>query len=161
MEISDLGQDRVRVSNATGSVCPPQLKVTVGFDAGFVAEAGVSYAGSSAQQRGELAVAIIKQRLARVHGISDGVRADLIGVNSLFATAGARAQEAEDIRLHVTLRTRDRELAELMLWKVEFLLCCGPAGGGGYRGNILPAVITKSVLVDRTAVPTKVEVLTS
>jgi hypothetical protein len=161
VEISDLGQDRVRVSNAKGSERPAQLKVTVGFDAGFVAEAGVSYAGSSAQQRGELAAAIVGQRLAEVHGISNGARTDLIGVNSLFATAGARARDSEDVRLHVTLRTRSRELAELMLWEVEALLCCGPAGGGGYRGNISPAVITKSVLVDRAAVPTRVEVLTS
>jgi hypothetical protein len=161
VEISDLGHDRVRISNAKGSERPTQLKVTVGFDAGFMAEAGVSYAGSSAQPRGELAAKIIKQRLAEVHGIREGVRADLIGVNSLFATAGAHSRDSEDVRLHVMLRTRDRELAELMLWEVEALLCCGPAGGGGYRGNISPAVITKSVLLDRAAVQTRVEVLTS
>ena len=38
-----------------------------------------------------------------------------------------------------------------MLWEVESLLCCGPAGGGGFRGVITPAVMTKSVLIDRAA----------
>ena len=39
-----------------------------------------------------------------------------------------------------------------MLWEVELLLCCGPAGGGGFRGVITPAVTTKSVLIDRAKV---------
>ena len=38
-----------------------------------------------------------------------------------------------------------------MLWEVESLLCCGPAGGGGYRGAIVPSVMTKSALIDRGA----------
>jgi hypothetical protein len=39
-----------------------------------------------------------------------------------------------------------------MLWEVESLLCCGPAGGGGFRGAITAAVMTKSILVDRAQV---------
>ena len=45
-----------------------------------------------------------------------------------------------------------KDQAETMLWEVESLLCCGPAGGGGYRGSITPAVMTKSVLIDRALV---------
>ena len=47
------------------------------------------------------------------------------------------------------MRAPSREEAELLLWEVESLLCCGPAGGGGYRGNITPSVITYSTSVDR------------
>jgi hypothetical protein len=46
-----------------------------------------------------------------------------------------------------------------MLWEVEALLCCGPAGGGGFRGAITPAVVTKSILIDRSLVTPTVEVL--
>jgi hypothetical protein len=46
-----------------------------------------------------------------------------------------------------------------MLWEVEALLCCGPAGGGGFRGAITPAVVTKSILIDRDLVTPAVEVL--
>ena len=48
--IDDQGKDRVRVSGAPGRARPDQLKVTVGFDAGFLAEAGVSYAGPAASR---------------------------------------------------------------------------------------------------------------
>ena len=159
VDIQAAGEDRVRVSNAGGSKRPDTLKVTVGFDGGFQGEAGVSYAGPAAQERGRLAAEIVTQRMARVHGIEADLRIDLIGVSSLFATAGVCAADAQDVRLHVTLRSPIKEYAELMLWEVESLLCCGPAGGGGYRGAIMPCVMTKSVLIARERVKPTLDIL--
>jgi hypothetical protein len=152
VEIRDHGNDRVQVSNAAGRMRPNDLKVTVGFDAGVLAEAGVSYAGPSASARGRLAAEIVGARLKSTHGLTSDIRIDLIGASSLFATAGKVNTDSEDVRLHIATRTTKREEAELLLWEVESLLCCGPAGGGGFRGVITPAIMTKSVLIDRTIV---------
>ncbi len=157
--VKNLGEDRVRVEGAAGRARPEKLKVTVGFDAGVMAEAGVSYAGPAAGERGRLAAGIVETRLKEIHRISSPVRIDLIGAGSLFATAGKTRTDSEDVRLHVALRTTEREQADLMLWEVESLLCCGPAGGGGYRGVITPAVETKSVLIDRGLVKPTFEIL--
>jgi hypothetical protein len=46
-----------------------------------------------------------------------------------------------------------------MLWEVESLLCCGPAGGGGFRGSIVPCVMTKSVLIARERVKPTLQIL--
>jgi hypothetical protein len=146
------GTDRVRVAGAAGSLRPEKLKVTVGFDGGFMGEAGVSYAGPNAAARGRLAAEVVEERLREVHSLQGPIRIDLIGVNSLFATAGVEGRPSEDVRLHVAFRSRRREEVELMLWEVESLLCCGPAGGGGFRGAIVPSVVTRSVLIDRAAV---------
>jgi hypothetical protein len=151
------GDNRVRVSNASGRERPKQLKVTVGFDAGFLAEAGVSYAGPAAGPRGRQARDIVLERLTKVVDPQSSLRVDLIGASSLFATAGRADFESEDVRLHAALRTTSRDEAELMLWEVESLLCCGPAGGGGFRGAITPAVMTKSVLIDRQLAKPTVE----
>jgi hypothetical protein len=159
VDVQAAGVDRVKVSNAGGSKRPDTLKVTVGFDGGFQGEAGVSYAGPAAQERGQLAAEIVHDRLARVHGNKADLRIDLIGVSSLFATAGLRATEAQDVRLHVALRSPAKDDAELMLWEVESLLCCGPAGGGGYRGSIVPCVMTKSVLIARERVKPTLQVM--
>ena len=152
VQIAGAGTDRVQVSQASGTARPQTLKVTVGFDGGFQGEAGVSYAGPAAQERGRLATEVVRERLSKVHGIASDLRIDLIGVSSLFATAGVSAYDAQDVRLHVTLRSRAKEDAELMLWEIESLLCCGPAGGGGFRGSIVPCVMTKSVLIERERV---------
>jgi len=44
---------------------------------------------------------------------------------------------------------------------VESLLCCGPAGGGGFRGSITPSVVTRSVLIDREAVRPSLRMFTA
>jgi hypothetical protein len=159
VNVKSVGADRVQISNASGRTRPERLKVTVGFDGGFHAEAGVSYAGPAAIERGRLACDIVRQRLAQAHGIADHVRVDLIGASSLFATAQHYPADTQDVRLHVALRTRERTAAETMLWEVESLLCCGPAGGGGFRGAITAAVMTKSILIDRAQVTPSLTVL--
>lgn len=159
VRVENVGQNRVRVSNAGGQARPDTLKVTVGFDGGFQGEAGVSYAGPGAQSRGRLAADIVAQRMRSVHRLTADLRVDLIGSSSLFATAGQRSDDSQDVRLHVAVRSPEREDAEIMLWEVESLLCCGPAGGGGYRGAITPCVMTKSVLIPRERVTPTIEVL--
>ena len=110
-----------------------------------------------AQAEANLAAAILGERLGR--RASDGLRIDLIGVNSLHQTAGKQGHASEDVRVRVALRSRRREDCEWMLWEVESLLCCGPAGGGGYRGQITPAVVTQSALIERGAVKPTVRML--
>jgi len=155
----EVAPDRVLVGNASGRARPDSLKVSVGFDGGFLGEAGVSYAGANAEGRARLAAEIVEERLHNVHAMQCPIRIDLVGVNSLFATAGASGAVTQDVRLRVALRSRRREEAELMLWEVESLLCCGPAGGGGFRGTIVPSVVTRSVLIDRGKVRPTVRML--
>ena len=152
-------RDRVRVAGAGGTQRPDKLKVTVGFDGGFMGEAGVSYAGANAQRRAQLAAEVLNERLRPLVRNDSAMRIDLVGVNSLFATAGVGAADVEDVRVRVALRSPRRRDAELMLWEVESLLCCGPAGGGGYRGSIVPSVVTRSVLIDRAQVEPRVTML--
>ena len=157
VRIAEAGKDRVRVEGAGGRQRPDKLKVTVGFDGGYLGEGGISYAGPGADGRAKLAADILGARLGRRTG--DGLRIDLIGVNSLYQTAGKRGLASEDVRVRVALRSRQREDCEWMLWEVESLLCCGPAGGGGYRGQITPSVVTHSALIERSAVKPSLRVL--
>jgi hypothetical protein len=161
VEIREQGVNRVRVSGAAGTARPERLKVTVAFDGGLLAEAGISYAGPGAKGRAELAAAIVRERMLGVHGCNAPLRLDLIGVSALHATAVAYPSDAQDVRLRVALRAGSRAEAELLLWEVESLLCCGPAGGGGYRGQITPSVITYDAYLERDRVQPRVEILTA
>jgi hypothetical protein len=153
------GPDRVAVGGAGGRARPALLKVTVAFDGGLLAEAGISYAGAGARARAELAGAIVRERMVALHGCNAPLRVDLIGVDALHGTARAYPSDALDVRLRAALRADAREQAELLLWEVESLLCCGPAGGGGYRGQITPSVITHAAYVDRAQVATCVTII--
>jgi hypothetical protein len=94
-----------------------------------------------------------------VHGCNAPLRLDLVGVDALHATARPQRGEVLDVRVRAALRAGSREQAELLLWEVESLLCCGPAGGGGYRGQITPSVITHSAYLPREQVPTRIEII--
>ena len=65
----------------------------------------------------------------------------------------------DNIRVHATFASTDRAAVETVLWEVESLLCCGPAGGGGFRGQIVPKVVTHSAFLPRAAVAARTEVL--
>ena len=159
VQIGEVGPDRVAVGGAHGRPRPDRLKVTVAFDGGLLAEAGVSYAGPGAKARAELAGAIVEERMLGVHGCNAPLRIDLIGVSALHGSALQYPSDARDVRLRAALRADSREQAELLLWEVESLLCCGPAGGGGYRGQITPSVITYSAYIDRAQVQPRIEIL--
>ena len=159
VSVTAAGKDRVRVDGAGGAPRPEALKVTVAFDGGWLAEAGVSYAGEGAGERAAMAGDIVLERMRRVHGTNAPVRVDLVGVRSLHATALDYPTEARDVRVRCAMRASSRDEAELLLWEVESLLCCGPSAGGGYRGAVTPSVITYSASIDRDAVSPRVEVL--
>jgi hypothetical protein len=156
VRVTETGRDRVHLEGASGRERPRTLKVTVGFDGGFLGEAGISYAGPNAARRARLARDILLERLQRHPGLAGKLRIDIIGLASLHATALGYTQaagiEAEDVRVHAAARSTARADVETLLWEVESLLCCGPAGGGGYRGQISPSVVTHSALIERSEV---------
>ena len=154
--VEQVGMDRVRVSGGTGAPRPETLKVMVAFDGGFRVEAGISYAGLGAAGRGRLAREILQARLGDV----EPLRIDLIGLSSLHAACDdASARDATDVRVHVTARVDDRRRAERVLWEVEALYTCGPAGGAGFRGNVTPVFVTYDAFVPRDAIEPRVWVI--
>lgn len=157
--LEQVGQDRVRAQGAQGRPRPDRLKVTVGFDGGYQGEAGISYAGPGAQPRARLAREILIERIAKLHRCPGRLRIDLIGVNSIHATAIERTTDTQDVRVHATYADSDRTAVETVMWEVESLLCCGPAGGGGFRGHIVPKVITHSAFIERDRIVAETQVL--
>ena len=157
--LEEVGKDRVRITGGSGAERPEQLKVTVAFDGGFLAEGEVSYAGANAAARARLAGEVVEERLASVHGSNAPRRIDLIGVASVHASALDGPDESQDVRLRCAMRGQSREDAENLLWEVESLLNCGPSGGGGYRGHITPSVMTYSAFIGRDQVSPSIEVI--
>lgn len=150
-----VGKDRVRVAGARGRKRPDMLKVQVGFEGGFLGEGEIGYSGPGAQQRAELARSIIYKRIVERGGYEGAVRLDVIGVNSLHATAVKRTTDTQDVRLRAALRSPDRRWAERIVGDVESLWMGGPAGGGGFRGRITSSVVTQPTYVARELVKTK------
>ena len=159
LALHQAGPDRVQVQGARGHPAPPSLKATVSFEGDWIGEAEISYAGPNAMARARLAADVIGRRLD-VRGLDQqrGVRrrVDLIGALSVFDDDGGTlshdAPDAPEIRVRLAASAPERAPVEQAVQEVLALLCCGPAGGGGWRSQLRNRVRTVSYLVPRTLV---------
>jgi hypothetical protein len=156
----------VVVVGATGRKKTGLLKVSVGYLNGYIGEGEISYGGSGALARAQLAADVIRRRFGVIGLDLEDVRFDFIGVNSLFGNAGGFSQRARlpeqdcnDVRLRVAGRTSTREEARLIEREVEALYTNGPAGGGGARGSVRQTVSIASVLIPESEVDEQITYL--
>ena len=147
--------NRVHVSGAIGRARPPQLKVSVGYFAGYVGEGEIGYAGVNAVARARLAGEIIR---ARVGSEFPQLRIDLVGSTSMHGKVLGGAAEPYEVRLRVAARAPTAERAMIVGEEVEALYTNGPAGGGGARKQVHEQVGIVSTLIDRERVPTRVTI---
>jgi hypothetical protein len=153
VDLVDLGEDRIRVSNADGLSRTGTLKVSVGYRAGWIGEGEISYAGPNARARAELASAVLHERLH--HDLPD-LRIDLIGIDSMHRTCFGLAGDPYEVRLRAVASGHARALAERVGLEVEALYTNGPAGGGGARRWVSERVGIVSTLMPRDAVRSSV-----
>ncbi|MBF5004418.1 acyclic terpene utilization AtuA family protein [Diaphorobacter caeni] len=166
--VQEIGVNQVRLEGVAGHARPPSLKVNVCFEAGWFAEAEISYAGAGAGARALLAARVVRERLGGSGDVAP-IRVDLIGVQSLFgddanewldsASAEQLAEwgAARDVRLRLSWQRERRDDALRLAREVNALYCAGPAGGGGVRTHLRARLGTVSCLVPRDAVKARFE----
>ncbi|MFC4172838.1 acyclic terpene utilization AtuA family protein [Microvirga sp. GCM10011540] len=152
--VEEIGFDRVRIQGASGRSRPETLKVSVGAIEGFVGEGQISYAGPGARARGELALAIVRERLTLTGVRTSELRCDLIGVNSLHGDrlSGNGEHEPYEVRVRVVGRTEVFDEAMRIGNEVETLYTNGPAGGGGVAKSVREVVGILSTYIPRELV---------
>ena len=158
--LTQIGPDRVQVSGATGRQRPGKLKVTVGHRDGFIGEGQISYAGLGAQARGQLALDVLKERLAGSKTLDS--RFELIGLNAIHGDKLANLATGctpYEVRARAAMRVATRLEAEHVAHEVEALYLNGPASGGGVTQSVREVIAAASVLIPREWVQTSITLL--
>ena len=151
-----MGPSRRRGSGARFRGRPSKLKVS-GFveQPGFVADIEIGYAGTHALNRGRIAADALRMRLDDFR--EDDIRIDLVGVDSTLGAASlAPANRMPEVRLHVSARCLDAEMAQIVEDEVYSLTLSGPAGGGSVRSERRPSLAVVDGLIDRDLVETDI-----
>ncbi len=156
-DVREVGQDRVEITGIRGHPRPATVKATLCYEGPWLAEGEISYAGPNAAARSALAAEIVRERL-KTQGLGHlKIRADFIGISSVFADDQGRwtgaidvpASTSQDLRLRIAAAAASRTEAEQVTREVLALYTCGPAGGGGVRTAITPRLASGSCLVPR------------
>ncbi len=164
VKLTEIGENQVQVTGGTGKKKPETYKVSVGYKAFYLGEGEISYAGSSAFERAELAGDIIEKRLTSTPlppkgGTIEDLRIDYIGLNSVHRVAfDTPSVSPYEIRLRVAGKAKTQAEAALIGEEVEALYTNGPAGGGGVRKYVTEIIGIVSILMDRNKVKAKVKV---
>jgi hypothetical protein len=162
VQLTQVGTDQVQVSGGSGHPRTDTLKVTLGYRDGFIGEGQISYAGPGAQARGQLALELVRQRLADAGYAEFEGRYELIGVNAIFgsSTSADPREEPAEVRARVALRVPTLLQAQHVAHEVEALYTNGPAGGGGATRSVREVIAAAAVLMPRSGVHTSTVVLT-
>jgi len=162
VRLQQKAKDRIAVSGGTGKERPGTLKVSVGYQALYLGEGEITYAGPNAVGRARLAGEIIKQRLEKTF---PELRVDLIGHNSVHGNLSQIAQTPQinpyEVRLRVAGKAETPEKATLIGEEVEALYTNGPGGGGGVRKYVNDVVGIVSTLIDRNKIQPRTAVYSS
>ncbi|GAA0124039.1 MAG: DUF1446 domain-containing protein [Clostridium argentinense] len=149
------GKDLVKAENANSKGIPETLKVSIGYKDCFIGEGEISYGGTNALAKAQLAADIVEKRLKLTGVQIEELRIDYIGFNSLYKTKISSQYAPEvfpEIRLRISGRTKDRENAILIGNEVETLYTNGPSGGGGATKKVSEVVSVCSIFVPRDIV---------
>ncbi|TQR16197.1 acyclic terpene utilization AtuA family protein [Psychrobacillus soli] len=144
----ELSDGRIKVDGAVGLPKPHKLKVSIGYEAGFIGEGEISYAGPNASERARLAGDIIQERIGHFYA---EFRVDLIGVNACHRKS-FRDIEPYEVRLRVAGKAKSSTEAAIIGEEVEALYTNGPAGGGGARKVVNEVIGVVSTFIDRDCV---------
>lgn len=154
----EIGADRIRVRGGGGRPPSGSLKVSIGYDDGFIGEGQISYAGPGAVARGRMAIEIVRERLRLVGAQLSELRMELIGMDSIDRCATSPA-EPREVRVRIIARAaRERDAAAVGA-EVEALYTNGPAAGGGAFRSVRPVVAIASALIPAERVTPRIEMI--
>jgi hypothetical protein len=134
IRFEQIGHNRIRMTGARTSGPPPSLKVAGFLELpGFIADCEIGFAGSGAFERAKKAAEILRRRLS--DWSDEDVAIDLVGVNSVLRAGSLDAPPPAELRVHVSARCKDAEMAQVVEDEIYTLTVSGPAGGCSVRSE--------------------------
>jgi hypothetical protein len=155
IRFEQIGHNRIRMTGARTSGPPPTLKVA-GFVElpGFIADCEIGFAGTGAYERAKRAADALRMRLK--DWADDDVAIDLVGVNSVLRAGSLTAPPPAELRVHVSARCQDAEMAQIIEDEIYALTLSGPAGGCSVRSEKRNRIEVLDGFIDPALVKTQI-----
>src|SRR5690349_4092364 len=162
IHLEQVGEDRVRVFGIKGRPATDKLKASIAYRSGFKAVGTLVYAWPDALDKAKLADQVLRERLDNMGLEFDELLTEFVGVSATHGPLAEMSGEAQEVQLRVGVRSPDRKSVERFTRELAPLVLNGPpsvTGFAGGRPKVEEIVAYWPALVDKTAVTTKVEVM--
>ncbi len=136
LRFDDEGNDRVRITGASGGKRPDTLKVVAGYHDGWMGTGVIGFSWPDAYAKCVRSAEIIKALMAERGWPAEDVNIEFIGYNSLLG-ANADPRHRDDLNecfLRMTVRTPDKRIADGFGRLFPWLGLSGPPYAGGFHG---------------------------
>lgn len=150
VKIKQQEKDVVRISDATGKAPTGYYKTSVGYHDCYIGEGQISYGGTNALKKAELAKQILEKRFEKIGLACEELRFDYIGINSLYGNTISEkigSYIPTEVRLRVAARVKTLSEAEMVGNEVEALYTNGPSGGGGAVKTVKDIISIASIFI--------------
>jgi hypothetical protein len=166
VEVSEIGPDRVAVTQATGAAATDTYKVSLAYRDGWMASGQLLVYGPDCREKAEQCGAIIRQRCQLAGFELQRTQVELLGYGG--GVPGAwfwrKYQTPGELVLRVTAHDPRREAIECFARQFAPLITSGPAGLAGYaagRPQVRPVFAYWPTLVPKALVEPRTEVRTA
>jgi hypothetical protein len=140
IRFDDEGNDRVRISGATGAARPSRLKIVAGYQDGWMGTGMIGFAWPEAYAKCEKSAEIIRTLVRERGWAVEDTNVEYIGYNSLLGDNAdpTYRDQLNECFLRMTVRTKDRKIADAFGRLFPWLGLSGPPYVGSMKG-IQPA----------------------
>jgi Acyclic terpene utilisation family protein AtuA len=166
IELTDEGNNRVRLTGAQGSAPPQQLKVVAGFRDGFKADVTWGFSWPDAWDKAQAAEAIIRTQLQERKIPFDELFVEYPGLNSAHGALAplpppTELNELNEVWVRMVLRTPSKPAADGFGRLFPWIALSGPAYTCGFQGMNSSSELLGiwPTLIDRQRVQAHIEML--
>lgn len=156
--ITQAGENRVKVDNIKGKPRPDQLKLNIGYHAGYKVATYLSFAWPDAYEKASYTAEILMKKLKRKGLKAEEIHISYVGLNSLLLGVADmepdRIKNMNEVVLRIAIRTLDKEEAYKIIPEIAPMQLNGPPGASFFGGRakvqevigLWPTLIPRDVL---------------
>lgn len=152
------GENRVRVGNISGKERPEQLKLCIGYHAGYKVETYLSFAWPDAYEKAQYAADILMKKMKRKGLKAEDINISYVGLNALHLGVADMSPELvknmNEVVLRIAIRTKEKAEAAKIIPEISPLQLNGPPGASffGGRAKVREVIGLWPTLIPRDAV---------
>ncbi len=156
--LTGIGENKVRVGNVRGKPRPDQLKLCLGFHAGWKVVTYLSFAWPDAYEKARYAADILMKKMRRKGLKAADIHISYVGLNALHLDVADLSPEVvenlNELVLRIAIRTDDKKEAAKIIPEISPLQLNGPPGASffGGRARVQEVIGLWPTLIPRDAV---------